>query len=224
MDKLTIVSHDRFQEIVDAANQPDSIIRLENIIEITDELTQQKETLTSSSSIEQKLIDEEARVDAIDDKEEQQQARISLDTKKQLLSTLHSFNTEVKSVRELSKQEVKEKALKRLKQNIQRQPQQMLFVEQMVEDAKAHYEKVVEELVTNIIEIPRIIIQQSEEVSSGFRDFDLDTSALYLHPVSEEILRKNLADNEEDTIIGKGRIIPERLDFIIVNELGVALL
>ena len=46
---------------------------------------------------------------------------------------------------------------------------------------------------------------------SGFRDFDLDTSALYLQPVSEEILRKNLANNEEDTIIGKVRIIVKSL-------------
>lgn len=219
VDKLTIVSHDRFQEIVDAANQPDSIVRLENIIEITDELIQQKESITSTTNIEQKLIDEEARVDAIVNKEERQQARISLDTRRQLFSTLHSFNTEVRSVSELSKQEVKEKALIRLKENIQREPQQFLFVDLMVEEAETHYENLVEELITNIIEIPRIIIQQSEEVSSGFRDFNLDTAELHLSPVSEEILRKNLADNQEDTIIGEGRIIPERLDTIIVDEL-----
>lgn len=34
VDKLTIVAHDKFQEIVDAANSPDSIIRKENIITI----------------------------------------------------------------------------------------------------------------------------------------------------------------------------------------------
>ena len=34
VDKLTIVAHDRFQEIVDEANKPDSIIRKENIITI----------------------------------------------------------------------------------------------------------------------------------------------------------------------------------------------
>ena len=34
VDKLTIIAHDRFQTLVDAANDPDSIIRKENIIEI----------------------------------------------------------------------------------------------------------------------------------------------------------------------------------------------
>ncbi len=34
VDKLTIIAHDKFQEIVDEANKPDSIIRKENIITI----------------------------------------------------------------------------------------------------------------------------------------------------------------------------------------------
>ena len=219
VDKLTIVSHDRFQEIVDAANRADSIIRLENVIEIDDELTSQKETVTSSSGLEQKFAEEEKRVDAIEDKQEQKQAQISLDTKRQLVTALHSLNTEVKSVRDLSADDIKQKALDRLKQSIQSQPQQVLFADEMIREAEAHYAELVEELVTNIIEIPRIIIQQSEEVRSGFQDFDLDVSALNFQPVSEEILRKSLADNEEDTIVGQGRIVPDRLDFILVNDL-----
>ncbi len=34
VDTLTVIAHDRFQAIIDAANKPDSIIRRENIIEI----------------------------------------------------------------------------------------------------------------------------------------------------------------------------------------------
>ena len=34
VDKLTIVAHDKFQQIIEEANKPDSIIRRENIIEI----------------------------------------------------------------------------------------------------------------------------------------------------------------------------------------------
>ncbi len=219
VDKLTIVSHDRFQEIVDTANRADSIIRLENVIEIDDELTSQKETVTSSSGLEQKLEEEKKRVEAIEDKEEKKQAQISLDTKRQLITALHSLNTEVKSVRDLSADDIKRKALERLKQSIQSRPQQVLFADEMVKEAEAHYAELVDELVTNIIEIPRIIIKESEEVRSGFQDFDLDVSALNFQPVSEEILRKSLADNEEDTIVGSSRIVPDRPDFILVNEL-----
>lgn len=56
VDKLTIVAHDRFQEIIEEANKPDSIIRIEDIIEINDaEIGQRKEVLTSFSAIDQSI-------------------------------------------------------------------------------------------------------------------------------------------------------------------------
>jgi len=45
---LTVIAHDRFQEIIDAANAPDSVIRQENIIGIDpEELKASKEVITS---------------------------------------------------------------------------------------------------------------------------------------------------------------------------------
>ena len=83
VDKLTIVAHDRFQEIVDEANKPDSIIRLENIIQIDPaELNQQKEVVTSVSSIEQKMQEEQKRIESIAQPEEKEKAQISLEVQK----------------------------------------------------------------------------------------------------------------------------------------------
>jgi type III restriction enzyme len=79
----------------------------------------------------------------------------------------------------------------------------------------------VSDFVANIIEIPRIIIQQSETIRSGFHDFDLDVKNLNFRPMSEEILVKKLREQENgiDIVLGKGRIIPDSPDNIIVNEL-----
>ena len=76
-------------------------------------------------------------------------------------------------------------------------------------------------LPSNIIEIPRIMILQSAEVKSGFHDFDLDTKNLNYQPVSEEILVKKLREQENgiDIVIGKGRIVLDTPENIIVNEL-----
>src|SRR3989339_1077677 len=50
VDKLTIIAHDRFQSIIDAANDPNSIIRQENIIEIDpNALPEAQEVITASS-------------------------------------------------------------------------------------------------------------------------------------------------------------------------------
>lgn len=94
VDKLTIVAHDRFQEIVDEANKPDSIIRLENIIQIDPaELNQQKEVVTSVSSIEQKMQEEQKRIESIAQPEDKEKAQISLEVKRAVFSTLPEAGT-----------------------------------------------------------------------------------------------------------------------------------
>ncbi|MDP2278095.1 MAG: type III restriction endonuclease subunit R, partial [Nitrospirota bacterium] len=100
-------------------------------------------------------------------------------------------------------------------------PQQAMFAAEMIQEAEAAYEAIVEEFTSSIIEIPRITIQQSGNVISGFKDFDLDTKNLNYQPVSEEILIKKLREQENsvDIIIGKGRIVIDAPERIVVNEL-----
>lgn len=215
VDKLTIVSHDRFQEIVDEANKPDSIIRLENIIEIDEELTASKEMVIAASPMEQDFDKEQQRVAAIEDKVDKQKAQRTLDTKKVIVSTLHTLNTEVKSVQELTHPEIKKLAVERIKKTFAGN----LFAKELVKEAESHYDAVAQAYTRRIIEIPRILIQHSDDVSSGFHDFKLVVNGLQPQPVSEEIVRKSLIDNSMESIHGGGRIVPENLDNLIVNEL-----
>jgi type III restriction enzyme len=222
VDKLTIVAHDRFQEILDEANMPDSIIRLENIIQIDpEELNQQKEVVTSVSSIEQKMQEEQKRIESIAQPEEKEKAQIGLEVKRAVFSTLPELNREVKSINELTKSEIKEIAIEKIRQAISKSPQQSLFAGQMIKEVEKVYDKLVDEFTRNIIEIPRITVQQSGEVRSGFNNFELDVKNLNFQPVSEEILVKKLREQENSTdiVIGKGRIVPDSLDKIIVNEI-----
>ncbi len=55
VDRLNIVAHDRFQEIIDEANRPDSVIRLQQVILEPEKDFQKKTTVVSPSTIEQKL-------------------------------------------------------------------------------------------------------------------------------------------------------------------------
>ena len=221
-DKLTIVAHDKFQEIIDEANKPGSIIKKENIIEIDpDEFIQKKEVITSLSNIEEKYKEARARIEDIVEPEEKRKAFINLELRKTIIDTLPELNKDAKNVNELTRSEIKEIAVEKIKRKIYSDPQQSLFAAEAIKEVEAVYESVVGDFVANIIEIPRIIIQQSDDVLSGFKDFDLDTVTLNYQPVSEEILIKKLREQENstDTIIGKGRIIPDSLENIIVNEL-----
>jgi type III restriction enzyme len=221
-DKLTIVAHDKFQEIIDEANKPGSIIKKENIIEIDpDELIHKKEVITSLSSIEEKYKEARARIEDIIEPEEKRKAYINLELRKTILDTLPELNKDAKNVNELTRSEIKEIAVEKIKRKIYSDPQQSLFAAEAIKEVEAVYESIVGDFVDNIIEIPRIIIQQSDDVLSGFRNFNLDTVNLNYQPVSEEILVKKLReqDNSTDIVIGKGRIVPDSLENIIVNEL-----
>jgi type III restriction enzyme len=222
VDKLTIVAHDRFQEIIDEANKPDSIIKRENVIIIdTEELEQQKEVITGYSRIEQKSRDEMKRLETISDPKERQKMEREIRTRRLIMDILPELSVETKNVSELNKKEIAEIAYKKIEDRVYSDPQLHMFAEEEVRFAREQYEYIVNEFTEHIIEIPRITIQQSDEIQSGFRDFDLDVRNLNYQPVSEEILIKKLRDQENstDTIIGKGRIIPDSLDNLIVNEL-----
>ncbi len=222
VDKLTIVAHDKFQEIIDAANQPDSIIKRQNIIEIDpQEISQQKEVITSTSNVEQKFDEEQRKIGLIVEPEQRQKAQINLEVRKTILSTLPGLNNTVTNVNELTRSEIKQIAVERIKQKIYSTSQKNLFTAEMIKEVEDAYEAVVHDFLQNIIEIPRITIQQSNEVRSGFKDFDLDTRSLNYQPVSEEILVKKLREQENsvDIISGKGRGIHDGPENIIVNEL-----
>ena len=224
VDKLTIVAHDKFQEIIDAANKPDSIIKRQNIIVIDpQEISQQKEVITSISNIEQKFEEEQKRIDNLTEPENMQKAQINLELQKTIFSTLPELNSTVKSVNELTKAEIKHIAIEKIKQKIYSSPQKSLFAAEMIREVEDAYETVVNEFVRNIVEIPRITIQPSDEIKSGFRDFGLDSKNLNYQPVSEEILIKKLREQENslDILNGmdKGRIVIDSPENLLVNEL-----
>lgn len=221
VDKLTIIAHDRFQSIVDAANDPNSIIRKENIIEIDpNALPADQEVITSSSTIEASFTDKREHISHISNESDRQAATLILDTQQMIVDAVSSLGSQINNIDELKSSEVQKLAIQKMIEHIESTPQQLLFKDQLVETAKIEYATVVEELISKTIPIPRILVQQSNEVRSGFNDFDLDVSGLNYQPVSEEIIRRTLRTNLSEVLqsseSGVERDIPSN---IIMNEL-----
>jgi len=220
VDKLTIVSHDKFQEIIEEANRPDSIIRKENIIEIDPvELSRSKEIISVKSALDNKYEAAKQEIAKITDEKKREEATLTLEIQQNIIQDLPELAKLVRNVSEISGDEVKKIAIERFKSRIESNPQTQLFVADMVAEAEKVYAKAVQDFSDNIIEIPRIIIQQSGDIKHGFHDFDLDTKNLNFQPVSEEILRQSLKDNSQEIIQGQGRIISDTNENILVNEL-----
>ena len=70
------------------------------------------------------------------------------------------------------------------------------------------------------IDIPRIIIVPTGEVSSGFRDFNLDCRNIRLQPVTRDILIQHLLDQSRYRLVsGDGSIPEDRLENYLVRGL-----
>lgn len=221
VDKLTIIAHDRFQSIVDAANDPNSIIRKENIIEIDpNELPADQEVITSSSIIQTSLNERRNQISQLKGGVERQNAVISLDAQQLIVDAVSSLGSQIKNIDDLKSSDVQKLAIKKMVESIEGTPQQSLFKDQIVAAAEKEYESVVEELISKTIPIPRILVQQSNEVRSGFHDFELDVSGLNYQPVSEEIIRRTLRTNLSEILqSGEGGIERDIPRNIIMNEL-----
>jgi type III restriction enzyme len=216
VDKLTIIAHDRFQEIVDAANAPDSIVRKENIIEIDPAaLSQPKEVITAAPVWQEQQRAQQAEIAKIESQEERKSAEQKLEVDRTLYRIMPSLNTVARSVQDLKKPEVKAEAMRKVRAAYAGD----LFAEDRVKEAEVRYEAVIKGFIQHTISIPKIMVQQKGDVKSGFRDFDLNTAPIHFQPVSEEIIRKTLQSNEVDSVTGSGRIVPDRMDNLIVNEM-----
>src|SRR5262249_22825312 len=55
VDRLNIIAHDKFQEIIDEANKPDSTVRLQQVILNPEQLQQKTVTVVSQSQLANKL-------------------------------------------------------------------------------------------------------------------------------------------------------------------------
>lgn len=179
VDKLTIVSHDKFQQIIEEANKPDSIIKKENIIEIDEEeLFHPKEVVTSANKIQEQFQKEKEEIEKIEAPEEKQKATIVLEAKKTILENFTKPQSSVARIGDLKKEEIKQQAIAKIKENKDFKEQLPAFQEEIIKQIETVYDELVEEFITQTIEMPRITIQPSEEVIAYFKDFDLDVSKL----------------------------------------------
>jgi type III restriction enzyme len=216
VDRLTIVSHDRFQEIVDEANRPDSIIRT-GIIIGRDIPLEKSRVIVAVPTVVERLIGPstaEAQVTQpplFTAPEEKKLAEITLEV-------LREFER-LPSSADLKKPEVLQKIVERVTEAAR--PAQAALPG-IVETA--NIAKVVEQTIDVrnelSIDIPRIIVTPKGDTSSGFKPFTLECKAIRLQPVSQEILIQHLQSNERFRLRSGDAVIPEaRLEDYLVRGL-----
>jgi type III restriction enzyme len=227
VERLNIVAHDRFQEIINEANKPDSAIHLQTVVMDSDDLGQKTATVVSQSQLAAKLGLKPAQVTSstvvagsetapvFTEPEEQKVAQITYEVIRKLENEPQTLPT----VEYLKKPEIQAAIVKAVEE--QHQPAQ-LGLEGIAErpDIAAVVAKTVELVTQQTIDIPRILVVPKGEVKSGFKPFTLDLATLKYPAVSDELWIQHLRTNQLEVVaLGRGGLEEARLEDYVVSGL-----
>jgi type III restriction enzyme len=239
VDRLTIVAHDKFQEIVDEANKGDSPLRLKTIILEPTDKEERKVSVQVQSGVMAALGLARATPSV--------PAQVAGDGKavdpvqpvaKPLFTTNAERNAALIAMEVIAQYEVKRELAPTsgalltpaVQAHIVAQVQARLLPQQgdvlgdadsqsHALDVAAVVAKTVQVVVQQTIDIPRIAVVPKGEVTTGFHPFTLDVSGLHLQPSEREIVIQSLQTNEQSHLASQVRVNESRLEDYIVREL-----
>ncbi|MFO7534356.1 MAG: DEAD/DEAH box helicase family protein [Kiritimatiellia bacterium] len=226
VDRLNIIAHDKFQEIVDEAKKPDSAIRLQQVILEPEQIGEKMVTVVSQSQLASKLglqpeqttastLVPKAAAPIFTRAEDEKVAQIAY----QVIRKLESQPKVLPSVSFLTNTDVQAWVLKDVAE--QYRPSQLELEGVTAKpDIAAIVAKTAELVIQQTIDIPRILVVPTGKVQSGFNSFKLKLDTLNYPPVSEELWAKHLRTDQVDVIaMGKGGIEEARLEDYVVSGL-----
>lgn len=223
VDRLTIIAHDNFQEIVDEANNPNSIIR-SGVYIGRDIGKERKKAVTAPPVLEESILNEIEELvikKLIKQNPNSKQTFNSEEIKKviDLVQTKIQRLEHLPSSKELEKEDVKIQLITDVR-NEYKINELDLFpeeTEQFITEVVATYLK---KTIQHSIDIPRILVQPVGELSWGYIDFNLEVSKINLQPVEEKILIQHLRTHERDTLQrNQQHYGEERLEDYLVSAL-----
>ncbi len=208
LDRLHIIAHDRFNEIVQAAQneqfefqqinmEEDDItgkVAIENTTALEARLFGMSRSLVTSVEQEQVSVSSQPELPVFTDKKEQKVAV-------EVLEAIDEVSRSLNSIDELKKSENKEKLKEIIQERLSLQQQGELELEKT--DYTAIIDKVVKEVLVSRIKIPRIRIVTRLLNDGGyhFAHFKLDTSRLNgLKPIPQELIVKDLIEGKRDVV------------------------
>lgn len=230
VDRLNIVAHDRFQEIIDEANRGDSPIRLQQLILEAPDQDEGSVSVQVSSNVEAALGLETTRAThtggqhyelkveqlttpVFSSEAERQAARAVMD----VIWELEKRPQEIPGSAALLKPEVQQTIAAQVAQRLT--PVQADMLQEAPLDLAAIVAKTTEIVSNKIIDIPRIAVVPTGEVAVGFHPFTLDVSGLHLQPADRELVIQKLRTNEQETLASEVGITERRLEDYIVYAL-----
>ena len=228
VDRLNIVAHDKFQDIIDEANRPDSAIRLQAVVLDEADLDRKTATLVSRPKLEEKLgitplqLTPNTHVTGKDEPpifEKPEERKVAQITWEEIRKLTHQPQ-KLPSVIHLQKPEIQAALVEAVKQRQPSTEQMELNGFSEAPDIKAVVAKTSYLVTQQTIDIPRILVVPEGEVKTGFNSFTLDLKGLNYSTISEDLWIQYLRTSQLEVLaLGKGGIKEARLEDYVVSGL-----
>jgi len=208
VDRLNIVAHDRFQEIVDEANRPDSAIRMETVVLDPDELVERTRTVVAQPTLAGQLGLRPAQTTASTEVAQAgDSAAVFVTPAEQEIAqvayaVIRSFENQpdrVPSTSYLGGEEIQSAVVREVEAQYRPTQLEMEGIGDRPDIAEI-VRRTTELVVRQTIAIPRIQVVPRSEVASGFRSFALELSSLRFPPISEELWVQFLRTGDHEVI------------------------
>ena len=225
VDRLTIVAHDKFQEIIDEANRPESQIRLQRIVLEPAGEHQRLATVVSQSTILGQIGGQSLESSSTTITEsstpisepifkteaEQKVAKITYE----VINRYEQLPTS----NQLLNQKIQEEITARVREEITPVQGELTGVMEAVNVASI-VARTTELVIQQTIDIPRILVVPKGEVTSGFNSFTLDAGSIHYQPVERDILIQHLRTHHQETLTSSSNGQTElRIEDYIVRAL-----
>jgi type III restriction enzyme len=227
VDRLSIIAHDRFQEIIDEANQPGSLIQLQQIILSPEDAGEKMATYVSDSVLKAKLgFQPETQTASTVNAGRDIQRTFSTPTDQRVaqlafhvIQRLEAKPEQVPTMEALKTPAVQDFIFKQV--TAQYRPQQM-ELEGILEqpDFAAIIQQTTQLVVQEMMPIPRIIVVPRGEVRSWFEPFELELGSIHYPPPSDELWVQYLRTGESERLgLDDGGSEEARLENYLVRGL-----
>ena len=230
VDRLNIVAHDKFQEIVDEAKKPESQIRLQQIILTDEDLQEKTQTIISRSNLSKNLGIQPQQKNNLPETKPQNihpplfqspvEKKIA-DITYEEIRKLESRPEEVPTTAHLTSPKVQAMMCENVAREYQHEQLEIdgVITPPNIEEIVA---KTTDLVIEQTINIPNILVIPKGEARSGFTSFALDLTALnYPVPSAEELHIQSLHSGKSQYLERKEETFLEsKLEKCIVNKLG----
>jgi type III restriction enzyme len=239
VDRLNIVAHDRFQEIVDEANNPNNPLRMRQVILEKDNGEQPKDSVAVTSKLEalvsgvsvQSATGHHYDIKGLNvqgergaDKEREKPIFSGVAEKEAAIAALRvlqSYQNKpdvAPTSKSLLNDEIQQQAYKAVSEHLSGKQQSLLEEEEKI-DLHELISKTTKLVIEQTIDIPRIMVVPSGEVTYGYTPFMLDMGNLNLQPSNRDLIIRSLQTDEQVSLSSQMSHKYHRLEDYVVEHL-----